>query len=85
MAVLLLDSDPHRRKVVVEALERFGPAFEIEATAPGRTRGLLGYGYDVILDCGQPEKDRLAMLRSIQRRGQLTQVIVVTDEGGRAD
>ena len=85
MAILLLDSDPHRRKVVIEALERFGPTFEIEAAAPGRMRRLSGYEYDVILDCGQPEKDRLAMLRSIQRRGQLTQVIVVTDEGGEEE
>jgi len=87
MTVLLLDNDPNRRKVIVEALERFGPAFEIEAAAPGSEvmRRLSGDGYDVILDCGQPEKDRLAMLRNIQRRGQLTQVIVVTDEGGEEE
>jgi signal transduction histidine kinase/CheY-like chemotaxis protein len=83
MAVLLLDSDPNRRKTVVEALERSGPAFEIEAAAPGSEamRRLSEDGYDVILDCGQPEKDRLTMLQNIQRRGRPTQVIVVTDEG----
>lgn len=83
MTVLLLDSDPNRRKIVAEALKRFEPAFEIEVAAPGSKvmHRLSGDGYDVILDCGQPEKDRLAMLRDIQRRGQLTQVIVVTDEG----
>ena len=83
MAVLLLDSDPNRRKTVVEALERSGPAFEIEAAAPGSEamRRLSEDGYDVILDCGQPEKDRLTMLQNIQRRGRPTQVIVGTDEG----
>lgn len=87
MTVLLLDSDPNRRKVVLEALERFGPAFEIEAAAPESevTRRLSEDGYDVILDCGQPEKDRLAMLQSIQQRGQPTQVIIVTDEGGEEE
>ncbi|MFB0533585.1 MAG: response regulator [Anaerolineae bacterium] len=87
MAVLLLDSDPNRRKVVAEALERFGPAFEIEAAAPGSEvmRRVSEDGYDVILDCGQPEKDRLAMLRNIQQRGHPTQVIVVTDEGGEEE
>ena len=84
MAILLLDSDPNRRKAVVKALEQSGPTFEIEAAAPGSEvmRRLSEDGYDVILDCGQPEKDRLAMLRSIQQRGHPTQVIVVTDEGG---
>jgi signal transduction histidine kinase/CheY-like chemotaxis protein len=41
--------------------------------------------YDVILDCGQPEKDRLTMLRNIQQGDHPTQVIVVTDEGGEEE
>ena len=87
MAVLLLDSDLNRRKVVVEALERSGPASEIEAAASmsEAKRRLSEDAYDVILDCGQPEEDRLAMLRNIQQGGQPTQVIVVTDEGGEEE
>jgi hypothetical protein len=83
MAALILDSDPNRRKTVVEALERSGLAFEIKAAAPGGevTRQISEGAYDVILDCGQPEKDRLAMLRNIQQEDHPTQVIVVTDEG----
>ncbi len=87
MAVLLLDSDPNRRKIVLEALEQAAPAFEIEAVASGSEamRRLSEKVYKVILDCGQPRQERLAMLRSIQQKGQFTQVIVVTDEGGEEE
>ena len=44
-------------------------------------RRLSEAGYEVILDCGQPEKDRLAMLRAMRQTGCPTQVIVVTDQG----
>lgn len=83
MTVLLLDSDLNRRQAVVEALKRFSPALKIEAAASGNEamRRLSEDGYEVILDCGQPEKDRLAMLRAIRQTGCPTQVIVVTDEG----
>lgn len=52
MAVLLLDSDPNRRRIVIEALERFIPAFEIEAPAPIVGTAGERYGRDADREAG---------------------------------
>jgi two-component system response regulator QseB len=79
MRVLLVEDDTMIAQGLLTALRQIGAAVDWLRDGEQASAALLATSFDlVLLDLGLPNRDGLAVLRELRRRGDATPVIVLT-------